>query len=118
VLSKKDSRDFFVNGVHRLNGIFIAHGDGVRSNSVPKSLSIMDLFPTALYWFGLEIPRAIDGRVITEIFHEDYLIRNPAKYGDYDIQRYPEQEKTRKTYETEEESKEIEEALKGLGYID
>jgi len=118
VLSKKDSRDFFVNGVHRLNGIFIAHGDGVRSNSIPTSLSIMDLFPTVLYWLGLEIPRAIDGRVITGIFHEDYLIRNPAKYGNYDIQRYPEQQKTRKTYETEEESKEIEEALKGLGYID
>jgi predicted AlkP superfamily phosphohydrolase/phosphomutase len=116
VISKKDPRDFFVNGVHRLNGIFIVYGESIRSSLSLSPLSITDLFPTILYSLGLKIPKAVDGRVITEIFNEDFMMKNPVQYIDYSIERgskVPE-----KTYEREEESKEIEKALKGLGYID
>jgi predicted AlkP superfamily phosphohydrolase/phosphomutase len=116
VLSKKDPRDFFVNGVHRLNGIFIAYGDGIKSNLSLSSLSIMDLFPTILYSMGLKIPKAIDGRMIKEIFDKDFVMKNPVSYTDYPIERGS--KVPAKTYEKEEESKEIEKALKGLGYID
>jgi predicted AlkP superfamily phosphohydrolase/phosphomutase len=116
VLSKKDPQDFFVNGVHRLNGIFIAYGDGIRNNLSLSSQSIMDLFPTVLYSMGLKIPTAIDGRMIKEIFDEDFVMKNTVRYTDYPIERGS--KVPVRTYEKEGESKEIEKALKGLGYID
>jgi arylsulfatase A-like enzyme len=76
----------------------------------------MDLFPTVLYCLGLKIPKAVDGRLVTEIFNEDFLESNPVRYIDYPIERDSKVSVT--TYEKEEESKEIEKALKGLGYID
>jgi predicted AlkP superfamily phosphohydrolase/phosphomutase len=115
-VSKKDPRDFFVNGVHRLNGIFIAYGKNIKSNLSLTPLSIMDLFPTVLYSLGLKIPKAVDGRLVTEIFNEDFLESNPVRHIDYPIERDSKVSVT--TYEREEESKEIEKALKGLGYID
>jgi predicted AlkP superfamily phosphohydrolase/phosphomutase len=117
-LSKKDPRDFFVNGVHRLNGVFIAFGQDVQKNYCLPPLSIMDLFPTILYCLDVKIPRAIDGRLITDIFCKEYLSKFPAEYTDYDIRRESAWEGNRKTYEAERESKDIEKALKGLGYID
>jgi arylsulfatase A-like enzyme len=78
----------------------------------------MDLFPTILYCLGVKIPRAIDGRLITDVFGKEFLSKYPAEYADYDIRRESAWEADRKTYEAETESKDIEKALKGLGYID
>jgi arylsulfatase A-like enzyme len=78
----------------------------------------MDLFPTILYCLGLKIPKAIDGKLIKEIFYEDFLAQDPVEYADHDIYRDSGWRIAEKTYEREEESKEIEQALKGLGYID
>jgi predicted AlkP superfamily phosphohydrolase/phosphomutase len=118
ILSRKKSGDFFVNGVHRLNGIFVAYGHGIRAKGAVEPLSIMDLFPTILYCLCLKIPRAVDGRLITEIFHEDFLAQNRAEYVDCNIYRDAESQVSGRTYEREDESREIEQALKGLGYID
>jgi len=118
VLSQKDPRDFFVNGVHRLNGIFIAHGEGIRNDYQASSFNIIDLFPTVLHCLGLKVPEAIDGHFIADIFVEGRLTQNPLEYVDYNIYRYSGQQSAQITYEQEEESKEIEKALKGLGYID
>lgn len=116
VVSKKDPRDFFVNGVHRLNGIFIAYGKHIKKNISLTPLSVIDLCPTILYCLGLGIPEAFDGRVISEIFNEDFLKKNPVKYIDYPIERGSKMPCI--TYEKEEEAREVAKALKGLGYID
>lgn len=116
VISKKDPRDFFVNGVHRLNGVFIACGEHIKKNLSLSPLNIIDLCPTVLYCLGLDIPEAFDGRVITEIFDEDFLKRNPVRYIDYPIER--DSKIPGITYEKEEEAREVAKALKGLGYID
>jgi hypothetical protein len=101
-----------------LNGIFVAYGHGIRAKGAVEPLSIMDLFPTILYCLCLKIPRAVDGRLITEIFHEDFLAQNRAEYVDCNIYRDAESQVSGRTYEREDESREIEQALKGLGYID
>ncbi|MGB9715796.1 MAG: alkaline phosphatase family protein [Thermodesulfovibrionales bacterium] len=116
VVSKKDPRDFFVNGVHRLNGLFIAYGKAIKKGLSLAPLSITDLYPTILYSMGLGVPKAVDGRVVTEIFNEDFMIKNPVKYIDYPIER--DSKIPDITYEREEEEKEVAKALKGLGYID
>jgi len=117
IIARKDPRDFFVNGVHRLNGIFMAKGKDIRKNVNIPLLSITDLYPTFLYCLGLPIPKSIDGRVIAEMFDDGIIDKNPIKYIDHDIRR---RRKTGhiKTYDSKEESEEIEKILKGLGYID
>jgi predicted AlkP superfamily phosphohydrolase/phosphomutase len=116
VISKKDPHDFFVNGVHRLNGIFVAYGKVIKKGLSLPSLSIIDLYPTILYSMGLGVPKAVDGRVVTEIFDEDFILKNPVKYIDYPIER--DSKIPSITYEKEEDKREVAEALKGLGYID
>jgi len=55
-------------GYHRLEGIFIASGPGVVSESEPLvNLNIQDVAPTVLYLMGLPVPSDMDGRVLTEI---------------------------------------------------
>jgi len=117
IISRKAPKEFFVNGVHRLNGIFMAKGQNIRKNVAVQPMSIMDLYPTILHSLGMGIPKAIDGRVVTEIFEDEFLVKNPIRYIDYDIKRDSEGV-PRATYETGEEKRTIEQVLKGLGYMD
>jgi len=117
IVARKDPRDFFVNGVHRLNGIFVAKGKNIRKNASLPPRSIMDLYPTMLYCLGLGISKSVDGRVIADMFNDGLIDRDPIKYLDYDVRRDA-RIGPAETYDTTEESKEIEQTLKGLGYID
>jgi predicted AlkP superfamily phosphohydrolase/phosphomutase len=117
VISKKNHREFFVNGVHRLDGIFLAHGPNIVSGvDLGEPLSIMDIFPTVLFALGLEVPLGLDGKVTNALFEESFLRRNPVRYRECDLTRIRTGEA--RSYGTAEESKKIEEALRGLGYLD
>lgn len=58
-------------GNHRLNGIFLAYGPGIKKGQRIERAKIYDVAPTILHIFGLPIPKDMDGRVLTEIFEED-----------------------------------------------
>ncbi|MCD4726471.1 MAG: hypothetical protein K8R46_02330, partial [Pirellulales bacterium] len=73
---------------------------------------LLDMAPTMLYLTGLPVPENMDGRVLEEIFDPDHLDRNPPCRGG--VAR----EVGREDFSySDEESKEIEERLKGLGYL-
>jgi len=55
-------------GNHRLYGIFIASGIGIKNNYRIENIKIYDLFSTLLHLFNLPIPGDVDGRVLMEIF--------------------------------------------------
>jgi predicted AlkP superfamily phosphohydrolase/phosphomutase len=116
-ISRKNPKDFFVNGVHRLNGIFVATGQGIRKGHVLEALNIFDLFTTILYSLGMEVPEGVDGRVAEEIFEEGYLSSHPIRLSTRPIKRWAEVSGIQINYE-EEDSEKIEESLRGLGYID
>ena len=59
------------SGIHKLQGIFLAHGPDIKQNATIDGARIIDLAPTILHMFGVPIPRDMDGRVLTEIFRED-----------------------------------------------
>jgi len=69
-------------GSHRLNGIFLAYGPGIKKGQRVDA-KIYDVAPTILHIFGLPIPNAMDGRILMEIFEEDseFAKREP-KYVD------------------------------------
>lgn len=76
----------------------------------------MDIFPTVLFAMGLEVPLGLDGKVSEAIFEESFLKRNPITYREFDLKRI--RPKEEESYESVEDSRKIERALRGLGYLD
>jgi predicted AlkP superfamily phosphohydrolase/phosphomutase len=54
---------FYGNGVHRMNGIFIASGDGIGAPGRSTGpFSLLDVAPTILDLMGFPVPSAMTGR--------------------------------------------------------
>jgi predicted AlkP superfamily phosphohydrolase/phosphomutase len=117
VVSRKHHREFFVNGVHRLNGVFIAAGPGIKKDYASTPLDIIDLFPTIVYSLGMEIPESVDGKRAEEIFEPDHVSSHPIRFSNFPLKRWTAPVGEEVTYEREEARK-IEKSLRGLGYID
>ena len=106
-----DSSDFKHLGTHRLAGTLIARGPHIRQGGVDGA-RLLDMAPTMLYLAGLPVPEDMDGRILEEMFDPDHLERNPPRRGGMTREVGSEDF----SY-SDEESKEIEERLKGLGYL-
>ncbi|MBM3498673.1 MAG: hypothetical protein FJX74_08360 [Armatimonadetes bacterium] len=50
------------SGIHRMNGIFIAHGPRIRRGERIEGAGLEDLAPTLLHLLRTPIPRRMDGR--------------------------------------------------------
>lgn len=66
------------SGTHRREGIFIIKGRGVKTNYTVKTADIIDLAPTILYCLGIPVPEDMDGRVLNEVFTQEYLGNKPV----------------------------------------
>jgi predicted AlkP superfamily phosphohydrolase/phosphomutase len=53
---------FYGSGVHRMNGILVAAGDGVPTGRSTEALSLLDIAPTVLEGMGVAVPPAMRGR--------------------------------------------------------
>jgi predicted AlkP superfamily phosphohydrolase/phosphomutase len=101
-------------GDHRPYGIFIAYGPEIKPGSTVSNATLYDIAPTILYLRDHPIPKDMDGNALTDIFTEERLNRHPIEYSEPpDIQpKVP-------TAELDtEETRKIEERLRGLGYIE
>lgn len=99
------------SGVHTLQGVFIASGPSIIRGSDIERHNLMDVAPTILHLFDLPVPKEMDGRVMEEIFEE----RREVQLTETVVGK----RKTRgdqQNYSLEEQ-KEIEERLRGLGYL-
>jgi predicted AlkP superfamily phosphohydrolase/phosphomutase len=96
------------SGCHRQHGILIAWGTGIRSGAKVEGAHIMDLAPTILHLMGLPVPGNMDGRVLTEALS----ISRPVERLSVSA--------TGEESEAElsaEETAEVEERLRALGYL-
>jgi len=57
---------------HKRDGIFLAYGKYIKTNMKISDPMIYDITPTILHVFGVPVPNDIDGRVLREIFNQDY----------------------------------------------
>ena len=68
---------FSAEGVHDADhhpeGIFFAYGPDVASGSRPADAAVVDVAPTVLHGLGEAIPHDTDGRVLSEIFADGSL---------------------------------------------
>ena len=96
------------SGCHRSHGIFIARGPEVRRGGVVEGSHIQDLAPTILHLMGQPVPDDMDGRVLVETL----TTSRPIEYrstGPEDADA--------KAGLSAEESAEVEERLRSLGYL-
>ncbi|MGB0388804.1 MAG: alkaline phosphatase family protein [Ardenticatenaceae bacterium] len=70
----------FINGMHAMNGIFMAKGPHVRGSYAIDDANLIDLAPTILYSMGLPIPNDMDGKVLRDIFAPHFLAQHPPHY--------------------------------------
>jgi len=56
------------SGDHRIDGVFIAYGKGVKRGYTLDKPNILDVAPTILEYFGIEVPQEMDGTPLREIY--------------------------------------------------
>jgi predicted AlkP superfamily phosphohydrolase/phosphomutase len=111
----KEIESHMWSGSHRLEGVFMARGTGIRKKMNIGKITVMDLMPTFLYSLGAEIPEGLDGRVVVEIFEDVFVSANIPKYVPYCLERNGNHQLP-PNY-TDAEQKEIEINLDSLGYL-
>jgi len=104
-----------MSGTHRLNGAFLALGPHFKRGMRLSDAAIVDILPTVLHVLGMEIPGSIDGRVLTDALTEEYLRGNPVKTAEEEAEAG---EQPLGDGYSDSEREQIEERLKGLGYLE
>lgn len=102
------------NASHTLNGICILKGPSIRPGARLSGASIVDIAPTVLHLLGEPIPDRMDGRVLTEAIDPTWLAAHPPAYA----AASPKLRDVGGSAYEEDESKEIETRLRGLGYLE
>lgn len=105
---------FSGTGTHRLEGLLMAKGGGIRENTAIFGARIYDLAPTILHSMGLPIPTDMNGRVLTELFSPEYLEGRKIEYDD----SVRESGRGDDAVYAQEEEELIKERLRDLGYIE
>lgn len=101
-----------VSGTHKLNGVFIMKGYGIKKSTTLQDTSIMDVAPTILHLLGLPIPTDMDGKVLKEALTSSYLRLNPIKYAKDNTRFF-----LKKRDKVCEDNAKIKSRLQALGYI-
>jgi predicted AlkP superfamily phosphohydrolase/phosphomutase len=106
------ARGFWWSGDHRLEGILICKGPGIRANTRLGSAAVYDFVPTVTYAAGLPVPRGLDGRMIQELFTDEFLTAHPLQLDSAGSASTTDQVPI-----SVEEQQMIEEKLRSLGYL-
>ena len=83
---------------HRLHGVFVARGPGIKSDALVHSASLLDIAPTILTLLGEPVPDDFQGKPLTAIFEKEVEVRTTgsleAPHPDDGVHRgAPEEEK-------------------------
>ncbi|MBL8150045.1 MAG: alkaline phosphatase family protein [Blastocatellia bacterium] len=100
------------SGDHRMNGLYIAAGPGVKPGTRLSRARIIDVAPSMLYLSGYPVPEDMDGEVLTEMISEEFLRANPIQATEGSSSM-----RTTDADFTEEDNDEVRERLKSLGYL-
>ena len=100
-------------GSHRMDGILTMSGNSINKGLNLSRAKIIDLAPTILYALGMPIPSQMEGKVLEEVFSPDFLENNRPVMSN----AVGKSDKSRGFVFSPEEQEDIEDMLKGLGYL-
>jgi predicted AlkP superfamily phosphohydrolase/phosphomutase len=100
------------SGMHRDYGMLIMSGKGVQRGARIEGAEIQDMAPTILYAMESPVPEDIDGKVLSEVFTEEFRDQVPLLRSEEGSSR-----DIQESDYTEEAEEEIKERLRGLGYL-
>lgn len=101
-----------VSGSHRNKGIMIMKGEPFRRGEQVEQSRIYDVAPTILHFLGLPVPEDLDGKVLEQVFTEEFLktsvpwTAKPSERSNIAESEY-----------SDEDKELLEERLRGLGYL-
>ncbi|MBI5207879.1 MAG: hypothetical protein HY934_08820, partial [Candidatus Firestonebacteria bacterium] len=101
------------SGYHIEDGVFLAKSPITKKNFEIGNANIVDIASTILFSMGMEIPTNMDGKILKDIFASEFITQNKEKYTQLDEQFKAEKNKSI----SDDEEKEMKNALKGLGYM-
>ncbi len=80
--------EFGTGGFHRQHGVFVASHPDVKPGKV-KDMNLIDLCPTILHVFGVNIPKDVDGKVMHEVFTDssEFNTRPVLKGGSSEMRK-------------------------------
>jgi hypothetical protein len=67
-------------GMHRVEGVFLARGPGIRRGVRLTDAGVMDIAPTVLYLLDLPVGRDMEGRILREAIEPRLLAQRPVKW--------------------------------------
>ncbi len=102
------------SGTHRLHGMFVLWGPGVREGKSLPLADIVDVAPTAMHLMGESVPQDMDGHVMTDAFQSEFLVEHPLTKTDSPSRGLPDSAGPGWSAEEEEQ---IKEHLRSLGYL-
>jgi predicted AlkP superfamily phosphohydrolase/phosphomutase len=108
-----------ISGDHRLNGVLLCRNP--RRNVARESLnkaSLLDIAPTALHALGIPVPEDMDGRILTELFDEEFLASHPVRYSRSDAPPSSPETGAGGDYDDDEDEAKVKERLRSLGYLE
>ncbi len=106
-----DMSDQPLSGAHRMEGILLAHGEGIRSSTEGEAAQLVDLAPTILGLLDLPIPRYMDGTVLSALLEASIVDGLEFSEDSFEVPSLDEF-----TFSSNEEDR-IEQHLKNLGYL-
>jgi len=98
----------WADGTHRRNGLYIGAGPALAEGEEVKDLEIFDVAPNLLHMMGYPIPEHMDGRFRPDLFEGSGRDATYQAFDDGGDGRYG---------ISEDEEKDLEEKLRGLGYL-
>ena len=104
-----------ISGTHRLNGVFLAYGQAIRSGALTDNAHLVDLAPTILRLMGESPTAEMDGRSLDEIMIPEQLPTVRARREDAD--REPQDGLTAQQVMSDEEQQLVADRLRSLGYV-
>lgn len=101
-------------GTHHLDGIVVFEGSYVQAGSQWLEAELLDVTPTLLYYLGLPVPEYMDGRVLQDVFDDDFRGVHELKRTAIPMAKVL---AAVPSYSSEEESA-VRKRLEELGYLD
>jgi predicted AlkP superfamily phosphohydrolase/phosphomutase len=70
---------FGPTGDHRMEGVLVASGAGIRPHTAPAGANLLDIAPTVLHLLGVPVPADMDGRVLSELLTPEFAATADAR---------------------------------------